>query len=148
MKQGWTIEKIIAMDGMKEVSGFTSSKVGGGKGGLIWLLAFVMGSYWLPLLLRVLVIERSLKLGNEACLIPTLKPGQILIVDNATFHKGGNIIQLIEAAGCQLKYLPSYSPDLNKIERCWSWLKSRIRKQLTQYGCLRDAMEAVRSTAA
>ena len=88
-----------------------------------------MGSYWLPLLLRVLVIERSLKLGNEACLIPTLKPGQILIVDNAAFPKGGNIIQLIEAAGCQLKYLPSYSPDLNKIERCWSWLKSRIRKQ-------------------
>ena len=65
----------------------------------------------------------------EACLIPTLKPGQILIVDNATFHKGGNIIQLIEAAGCQLKYLPSYSPDLNKIERYWSWLKSLIRKQ-------------------
>src|SRR4028119_1366881 len=88
-----------------------------------------MGSYWLLLLLRVLVIERFLKCGNEACLIPTLRPGQILIVDNATFHKGGNIIQLIEAAGCQLKYLPSYSPELNKIERCWSWLKSRIRKQ-------------------
>jgi hypothetical protein len=35
MKQGWTIEKIIAMDGMKKVSGFTISKVGGGKGGLI-----------------------------------------------------------------------------------------------------------------
>ncbi len=86
--------------------------------------------------------------GLETCLIPTLKPGQILIVDNATFHKGGNIIQLIEAAGCQLKYLPSYSPELNKIERCWSWLKSRIRKQLTQYGCLRDAMEAVLRTAA
>jgi transposase len=49
----------------------------------------------------------------ETYLIPTLKPGQILIVDNATFHKGGQIIQLIEAAGCQLKYLPSYSPDLN-----------------------------------
>ena len=40
----------------------------------------------------------------ETCLIPTLKPGQILIVDNATFHKCGNIIHLIEAAGCQLKY--------------------------------------------
>jgi transposase len=70
-----------------------------------------------------------------------------VIADNATFHKGGRIIELIEAAGCQLKYLPSYSPDLNKIEQCWSWLKSRIRKQLTQFNCLRDAMEAVRSTA-
>jgi len=80
-------------------------------------------------------------------LIPLLKPGQIVIADNATFHKGGRIQELIEAAGCQLKYLPSYSPDLNKIERCWSWLKSRIRKQLTQFNCLLDAMEAVLRTA-
>jgi len=71
----------------------------------------------------------------ETCLIPTLKQGQIVIADNATFHKGGRIFQLIEAAGCQLKYLPPYSPDLNKIERCWSWLKSRIRKQLIQFDC-------------
>ncbi|MFN6525548.1 MAG: IS630 family transposase, partial [Nostoc sp. ChiSLP03a] len=39
-------------------------------------------------------------------------------------------------------------PELNKIERCWSWLKSRIRKQIIQFGCLRDAMEAVLHTAA
>ena len=83
----------------------------------------------------------------ETCLIPALKPGQIVIADNATFHKGGRIQELIESAGCQLKYLPSYSPDLNKIERCWSWLKSRIRKQLVQFNCLRDAMEAVLRTA-
>jgi transposase len=79
----------------------------------------------------------------ETCLIASLKSRQVVIADNATFHKGGRIIELIEAAGCQLKYLPSYSPDLNKIEQCWSWLKSRIRKQLTQFNCLRDAMEAV-----
>jgi DDE superfamily endonuclease len=42
----------------------------------------------------------------KTCLIPTLKPGQIMIADNAIFHKGGRIFQLIEAAGCQLKYLP------------------------------------------
>jgi transposase len=66
----------------------------------------------------------------ETCLIPRLEPGQIVIADNATFHKSGRIFQLIEAAGCQLKYLPPYSPQLNKIEGCWSWLKSQIRKQL------------------
>ena len=64
-------------------------------------------------------------------------------MDNATFHKGGRIEQLIENAGCQLLYLPPYSPDLNKIEQCWSWLKSRIRKQLAQFDCLRDAIEDV-----
>jgi transposase len=79
----------------------------------------------------------------ETCLIPMLKPGQVVVMDNATFHKGGRIEQLIHQAGCQLLYLPAYSPDFNKIERCWSWLKSRIRKQLDQFDCLRDAMEYV-----
>lgn len=83
----------------------------------------------------------------QTCLIPSLKPGQIVIADNATFHRGGRIKELIEAAGCQLKYLPSYSPDLNKIEQCWSWLKSRIRKRIIQFGCLRDAMEDVLAKA-
>ncbi|WP_375505302.1 transposase [uncultured Nostoc sp.] len=53
------------------------------------------------------------------------------------------IQEIIESAGCQLKYLPSYSPDLNKIERCLSWLKSRIRQQLIQFDYIRDAMEYV-----
>lgn len=79
----------------------------------------------------------------ETCLLPALQPGQVVIVDNATFHKGGRIEQLIHQAGCQLLYLPPYSPDLNKIENCWSWLKSRIRKQLNQFDCLRDAVEHV-----
>ena len=79
----------------------------------------------------------------ETCLLPTLVTGQVVVMDNATFHKGGRIEQLIEDAGCQLLYLPPYSPDLNKIEQCWSWLKSRIRKQLEQFDCLRDAIEEV-----
>ena len=79
----------------------------------------------------------------ENCLLPSLKPGQVIIMDNATFHKGGRIQQLIRDAGCELLYLPPYSPDLNKIEKCWSWLKSRIRKQIDRFDCLRDAMESV-----
>jgi transposase len=79
----------------------------------------------------------------ETCLLPHLQAGQIVVMDNATFHKGGRISQLILDAGCQLLYLPPYSPDLNKIEQCWSWLKSRIRKQLAQFNCLRDAIEDV-----
>ena len=79
----------------------------------------------------------------ETCLIPLLWPGQLVVMDNATFHKGGRIEQLIQEAGCELLYLPAYSPDFNKIERCWSWLKSRIRKQLDQFECLRDAIEYV-----
>lgn len=83
----------------------------------------------------------------ETCLVPILQAGQRVVMDNATFHKGGRIEQLIQAAGCEVLYLPPYSPDLNKIERCWSWLKSRIRKQLGQLASLRDAMEHVLRSA-
>ncbi len=79
----------------------------------------------------------------ETCLVPTLRPGQVVILDNATFHHGGRIAQLIEAVGCHLLYLPAYSPDLNRIEKCWVWLKSRIRKGLSTSDSLRQAMEAV-----
>ena len=76
-------------------------------------------------------------------MIPYLKPGQYLILDNATLHKGGRIEELIKQAGCKILDLPPYSPDLNKIERCWSWLKSRIRKCLDQFNSLRDAIEHI-----
>lgn len=79
----------------------------------------------------------------ETCLIPVLQPGQVVILDNATFHKGGRIQQLIELSGARILYLPPYSPHLNRIENCWSWLKSRLLKQLALYPCLRDAMEYV-----
>jgi transposase len=79
----------------------------------------------------------------ETCLIHELKPGQVAVVDRATFHKGGRIEQLIQEAGCELLYLPACSPDFNKIERCRSSAGSRIRKQLEQFECLRDAMEYV-----
>jgi transposase len=84
----------------------------------------------------------------ETCLIPVLRPGEWVIVDNATFHQGGRITQLIEAAGCQVVYLPPYSPDLNRIEKCWAWLKSRIRKLLRNSDHLRDTIEFVLKQAA
>lgn len=83
----------------------------------------------------------------ETCLLPTLEPGKVVILDNATFHHGGRIVQLIESAGCRLLYLPPYSPDFNRIEKCWAWLKSRIRKDLSNFDSLRQAMEAVLKNA-
>jgi transposase len=79
----------------------------------------------------------------ETCLVPTLITGQVIVMDNATFHKGGRIQELIQSVGCRLLYLPPYSPDLNKIEQCWSWLKSRIRKPKNQFDSLTDAIESV-----
>lgn len=64
----------------------------------------------------------------EKVLVPTLKEGMTVIIDNASFHKSARIKQLIMDANCQLVYLPPYSPDLNPIEHCWHKIKTSIRK--------------------
>src|SRR4028118_2359875 len=90
-----------------------------------------------------LVIELCLKRKLETCLLLMLQQRQVVVMDNAIFHKGGRIQQLIQDAGGQLLYLPPYSPDINKIEKCWLWLKSRIGHQLTHFDCLPEAIENV-----
>ncbi len=72
----------------------------------------------------------------ETCLVPVLEPGQVVILDNATFHHGGRIEALIESAGCRLLYLPPYSPDLNRIEKCWAWQSrfARVYLALAPFG--------------
>lgn len=64
----------------------------------------------------------------EKCLLPTLRKGQIVIMDNAPFHKAKRTKQLIESAGCTLKFQPKYSPDLNPIEQQWAVIKRKYRK--------------------
>ena len=62
------------------------------------------------------------------CLIPTLRPGDIVVMDNLPAHKGEAVRQIIEAAGAELRYLPAYSPDLNPIEQAIAKLKAHLRK--------------------
>ncbi|WP_425382230.1 IS630 family transposase [Spiroplasma endosymbiont of Melieria omissa] len=66
-------------------------------------------------------------------LIPVLKRGQIIVLDNVTFHKSKLTQQLIENAGCKLLFLPPYSPNLNPIEHFWFAIKHNIRKILPNY---------------
>jgi transposase len=60
-------------------------------------------------------------------LIPTLRPGQVVIMDNLQSHKVSGIRQAIESAGARLLYLPPYSPDLSPIEPMWSKIKQKLR---------------------
>jgi len=64
----------------------------------------------------------------EQALVPTLKPGDIVIMDNLSSHKGIAVRTAIEAAGAALLYLPPYSPDFNPIEQAFSKLKAHLRK--------------------
>lgn len=74
-------------------------------------------------------------------LIPELKPGQVLILDNATFHRSEASKKLVEAAGCELLFLPPYSPDLNPIEKCWANLKRKVREILPSVTKFTEAVD-------
>ena len=64
----------------------------------------------------------------EQCLVPTLKPGDIVILDNLGSHKSKAVRAAIRAVGARLLFLPPYSPDLNPIEQMFAKLKHLLRK--------------------
>lgn len=63
----------------------------------------------------------------EQVLVPTLTPADIVVMDNLPAHKADGVRQAIESVGCQLLYLPPYSPDFNPIEKAFSKLKALLR---------------------
>ncbi len=82
----------------------------------------------------------------ENFLLPALGSGYIVIMDNAAFHKSEITKSLIENAGCQLLFLPPYSPDFNPIEKFWANFKAKIRKIISGFSTLAEAIdEAFRS---
>jgi transposase len=62
-----------------------------------------------------------------AVLVPTLQPGDIVVMDNLSPHKSDPTLALITNAGARVLFLPAYSPDLNPIEKMWSKVKSLLR---------------------
>ena len=77
----------------------------------------------------------------KECLIPTLRPGQVIILDRLTSHLSFEVKTLIEGVGCCLMLLPSYSPDFNPIELMFSWLKRFLRSVKAQ--SRDDLLEAI-----
>lgn len=83
-------------------------------------------------------------------LAPTLRPGEIVVMDNLSSHKSPEIRELIEAAGAELWYLPPYSPDLNPIEKMWSKVKEFLRAYKARgteelYQAIREALPEITS---
>jgi len=68
----------------------------------------------------------------EQVLVPELRLGDIVIMDNLSTHKMANVRHAIENAGAELRYLPAYSPDLNPIEQAFSKFKAHLRKAATR----------------
>jgi transposase len=84
----------------------------------------------------------------EQVLAPTLRPGDIVVMDNLKCHKGAAIERAITAVGAELRYLPAYSPDLNPIEKLFSKLKALLRTAAARtverlYEALGEALRTV-----
>ena len=83
-------------------------------------------------------------------LVPTLRPGDVVVLDNLQAHKVKGVREAVEAAGATLLYLPPYSPDLSPIEPMWSKVKQRLRSAAARtVDALQDAVTtALRSITA
>ena len=77
-------------------------------------------------------------------LVPSLRPGQVVILDNLGAHKSAAAREAIEVAGCEVRFLPAYSPDFNPIELAFSKLKSRLRAAAARS---HEALEAATADA-
>lgn len=78
----------------------------------------------------------------EQCLLPQLRRGDVIVIDNASFHHSQAIEEIVAEAGCELWYLPPYSPDLNKIEHWWFVLKNWMRQQWHEFDSFHDCVDA------
>lgn len=79
----------------------------------------------------------------KTCLVPELKKGNVVVMDNYSIHNKAETREIIEAAGCRLIYQPAHSPDLNKIEQFWAKLKARIRNIRYKFDDIHDAIDDV-----
>src|SRR5688500_7332968 len=75
----------------------------------------------------------------ERVLLPTLSPGMVIVVDNVGAHQPDRIRELVTAAGCELVFLPAYSPDLSPIEEAFSKIKALVKAAAARTRAALDA---------
>ena len=93
-----------------------------------WLATLTATGLGESLLVRGAVDRLVFEAFVHRVLVPSLRPGQIVVLDNLSVHKSVTARALIEAVGCQLIFLPTYSPDLNPIEQAFAKTKQALRR--------------------
>ena len=100
----------------------------------------ILAPQLLPCPMTGVIFQQSL----EKCLIPEMKPGSIVVIDNLPAHKVAGIRHCLEAAGINLLYLPPYSPDFNPIEQLFSKLKTLLRRMAPRsFDAICDALKII-----
>jgi transposase len=83
----------------------------------------------------------------QEVLVPQLRRGDVVVMDNLSAHKASSVREAIESVGAQLRYLPPYSPDLNPIENMWSKVKGKLRSLAARsIESLHEAIETALAT--
>jgi len=108
-------------------------------------VALRLGGMTAPMVLDGPMNRAAFQAYIEQVLVPTLRPGDTVIMDNLPAHKGNDVRRAIEAAGATLRYLPPYSPDFNPIENAFAKLKAILRKAAARtvdhlWDAIRDAL--------
>jgi transposase len=105
-------------------------------------LILSQGANWYEaLILEGSADSRVFEIYIEQVLVPSLSPGQIVVMDNLSIHTGEKVRQGIEAKGCRVLFLPSYSSDLSPIEEAFSKLKAFLRRAQTRtHEALQEAL--------
>jgi transposase len=111
---------------------------------ITFVAGLTLAGFVAPMLLDGPMDGESFLAWVEQMLAPTLRPGDIVIMDNLAAHKVTGVSQAIEACGAELHYLPPYSPDLNPIENAFAKLKAHARKSAAR---TLDALERAAANA-
>ena len=107
-----------------------------------WIAALRQKNIFAPMTFDGTCNRDLFEMWLENGLLPQLQLGDIIIIDNASFHASQAIDDLVAAAGCEIWYLPAYSPDLNKIENWWFVLKNWMKQRWNEFDCFRDCVDA------
>lgn len=107
-----------------------------------WIAALRGNNVFAPMTFDGTCNRMLMELWLEDSLLPQLEEGDVIVMDNASFHKGQAIEDLVVESGCEILYLPPYSPDLNEIEHWWFPLKNAMRKTRDQFETFRDCVDA------
>lgn len=104
--------------------------------------AWCAGAVLAPLTFEGYCNSALIEAWFEQQLCPVLRAGQVVILDNASFHRQTHLRGLVEQMGCSLLALPAYSPDLNKIEPLWNTIKQHIKLRADPNLSFRDKVDS------
>ena len=127
---GYTLKGTVLIDKIKGKKYSRKSVVAGQRDGKI--LA--------PLMYDKTMNSTLFEEWFECCMIPASNEGDVFIMDNASFHRKKQLREICEKDNRRIIFLPPYSPELNPIEKTWAWLKKKLRKIMSQFETLEDAI--------